>query len=359
MPQRIERQQLQTLIQSQDLAEVPHADLLDLFRKEHDLQQHLPSGMVASDPRSGDQVLFAPSRGQRPQHTSNDSKSVEIDASDCPICAGETTGVIDVAELSDGVTFINKNLYPMLYPFEQAERARGLHLLQWTSSQHDRDWHNLPLHDCETVLERLAAVERRFAGPAAEPLFGPGPTNVTIIKNAGGPVGASLSHGHQQIAVGGPRPGLVKANLDYEQREGHSFAEYLLRTTREELVVEDYSEALLLVPPFMKRPYEMTLVLKDAAKAHLHQLSEAELAAVARGWHEATRALHRLMPALGRSVAYNVLTANGPGAGLYFEFLPHTQTTGGFERMGLYVCQSSPAEAAADLRRALEQSDWQ
>ena len=41
------------------------------------------------------------------------------------VCQGETTGIIDVAELSEGVTFINKNLYPALYPFMRSSPRRS------------------------------------------------------------------------------------------------------------------------------------------------------------------------------------------------------------------------------------------
>jgi hypothetical protein len=56
------------------------------------------------------------------------------------------------------------------------------------------------------------------------------------------------------------------------------------------------------------------------------------------------------MPQVGRELAYNVIANNGPGAGLYFEFLPYTQEIGGVEHLGLFVCQELPARAAARLR---------
>jgi hypothetical protein len=56
---------------------------------------------------------------------------------------------------------------------------------------------------------------------------------------------------------------------------------------------------------------------------------------------------------MGREIAYNVITHNGPGAGLYFEFLPYTQESGGFEQLGLFVCQAEPEAAAAQIRHAI------
>lgn len=352
MRQRLEREALNALVQQGDLSELPAQELLELFRSEATLQEHRPSGELGRDPRSGDRVLYAPRRSARPQHTDAPSQAGEEE--ECPICAGRTTGVIDVADLSEGFTFINKNLYPMLYPFPEPRPARGLHLLQWTSSFHDRDWHNLDPQDCAIVISRLAAIEGAVGSGWRGLLSQAERPPVAIIKNAGGAVGASLDHGHQQIAIGGPTPALHEANARFASSAGHSFADELLGSLDDEILLRDYGPALLTLVPFMKRPYEMFLVLKDTRKAHLDQLKDVELQAVARGWHDATRALHALMPKLGRPVAYNVLTANGPGAGLYFEFLPYSQTLGGFERLGLYICQMSRSQAAEDLRRALE-----
>jgi len=60
-----------------------------------------------------------------------------------------------------------------------------------------------------------------------------------------------------------------------------------------------------------------------------------------------------IMPAIGREPAYNILTNNGPGAGLYFEFQPYTQEFGGFEQLGLLICQADPFQAAGHLRHLL------
>jgi hypothetical protein len=97
----------------------------------------------------------------------------------------------------------------------------------------------------------------------------------------------------------------------------------------------------------------MLLLLKDSGKQHVHELNDAEVAAVAEGWHDAIRAIRSIMPRIGREIAYNVVTHNGPGAGLYFEFLPYTQEIGGAEHLGLFVCQGNSEDAAAWLREVL------
>jgi hypothetical protein len=128
----------------------------------------------------------------------------------------------------------------------------------------------------------------------------------------------------------------------------------MLKQNPVDLVVRDYGPAILLVPYFMKRPYDMMLLLKDTAKRHIYELSAPEISAVTAGWQDATRAFHSIMPQIGRETAFNVITHNGPGAGLYFEFLPYTQETGGFEHLGLIVCQADPSQVADQLRKLLD-----
>jgi hypothetical protein len=130
----------------------------------------------------------------------------------------------------------------------------------------------------------------------------------------------------------------------------------MLRKSPEDLIVKDYGVAVLVVPDFMRRPYMMMLLMKDSHKSYLHQLTSAEIEAAADGWHDATRAFHHLMPGLGKDLAFNITLHNGPGAGLYFEFLPFTQPMGGLEHLGLYVCQEVPQRAADWLREYLDTS---
>jgi galactose-1-phosphate uridylyltransferase len=291
---------------------------------------------------------------------------------ECAICQGRTTGVIDVADLSEGFTFINKNLFPVLYPFEVAHptppnrqgadpgtaggAAYGLHFLQWTSSHHDKDWHNMPLGDCRVVMKRLAALEKKLITESGE--FVPAATGqehgfVLIVKNYGYLVGGSLSHGHQQIAFSNVMPRHMQDNRRFEIERGEPFSAYLLRESPPELAVKDYGPAILLAPYFMRRPFDMMLLLKDPGKRHLYELTDIEIAAVAEGWHDAIRAIHLIMPELGREIAFNVITNNGPGAGIYFEFLPYTQEMGGAEHLGLLVCQQNPKNVADRIRQVL------
>lgn len=362
---KITGENIEKLTQRKNLDELSPDEIFGLVRSEEQLAKFAPDEMYQIDPRDGAVVLYNSARAKRPHDNPQEVHS-EDEGKTCPVCEGKTTGIIDVAELSEGYTFINKNLFPVLYPssrhevrqYEQPPQALhaektlpwGVHLLQWSSSFHDRDWYNMPLEDRRIVLQRLALLEKKLLLSAEA---APKERYVSIIKNYGSPVGGSLVHGHQQIGLSNVMPRRFALDEEYLKRRGETFSDTLLRENPPELTVKDYGSAVLCVPWFMKRPYNMILMLKDSKKQHLYDLKEEEIDAFADGLRDATRAIMEIMPRIGKLTAYNITVNNGPGAGLYIEFLPYTQETGGFEHLGLWVCQGNPQAAADALQEII------
>ncbi|MDX1687699.1 MAG: hypothetical protein R3248_06920 [Candidatus Promineifilaceae bacterium] len=373
--QRMERSALQRILEARALEEVSVEQIFRFFREDEDLAHFRPDALCQIDPRDGAMILYNSARAHRP-HDQHAPLVVPGEERDCPICEGQTTGVIDVTDLSEGFTFINKNLFPIIHALDgvgpehageeltethQGLVAHGLHFLQWTSSYHDRGWHNMGGEDRLVVMKRLAALEAKLLFEAGELMpqtdvnvEGEARGYVSIIKNYGARVGGSLSHDHQQIAFSNVMPQRFFLNKQFEERRGERFTEFLLNENPDELLVRDYGEAALVVPYFMRRPYNMILALKDPTKKYLCELSEGELQAVADAWHDAIDVILRIMPLIGKETAFNVTVHNGPGAGLYVEFLPFTQETGGFEQLGLWVCQGNTQDSAATLREMME-----
>ena len=357
------------------------ADIAEQFRHEKGMAAAAPDGLWACDPRTGTLVVFNPARARRPHDWSAAPASAAPDTP-CPICEGKTTRILDVHPLSEGVTFINKNLFPCFYPHSggaavppavvpdeattsnTSNAAFGLHFLQWTSSMHHRDWHNLPPDDAVIVLRRLAALEQKLLTESEGMMpettaYNPGCRTfgfVSIIKNYGAPVGGSLAHGHQQIVHGNLLPAAIHHDREFLLRTGQSFAAHLQTETTASLVVRDSGPARLVVPYYMKRPYQTVVVPSDTTKRFLFELSDAEISAVAALWCDAVRAMVEILPRIGKEVAYNILVHNGPSGGLYIEFLPYSQETGGYERLGLYICQETPDAAAETLRQFFQMS---
>lgn len=381
MEKQLSPQALKKLLQSTDVASLSDTQLQQLFTSEDGIKEYIPDGICQIDPRTGDRIVFNSSRARRP----HDNQPVDWQPAggsserNCVICEGNTTGVVDVAELSQGFTFINKNLFPILYPepaskqgtspeaggrfpSSQCMPAYGYHFLQWTSSLHEVDWHNMPHSDRVVVMKRLAALEKKLISDSRnstksekQALDNNVSTGyVSIIKNFGRLVGGSLAHGHQQIAISNVVPRRVLDHERFEMEHGELFSAYMQRGNPPTLLLRDYGPAALLVPYFMRRPYDMFLLIKDASKRYLYELDESEIAAAAGGWRDAIRAILAVMPRIGKESAYNVITNSGPGTGLYFEFLPYTQETGGFEHLGLYLCQGNPEDSARQLRGMIQ-----
>ena len=363
MRRQLSKNTLQKLVQAENIEKLSLEQIKKLFENEADITKYAPDGICQIDPRSGDRIVFNSARARRPHDNRSGKKDEgQPDAErDCLICQGKTTKIIDTADLSEGFTFINKNLYPIFYPNSMGDlknvdekvetgtaagyKARGFHFLQWTSSFHDKDWHNMPLDDRLIVMKRLAALERKLADSTD--------MYVSIIKNYGHLVGGSLEHGHQQIGVSNIMPNRCRQNEKFVQRYGEYFSTYMLRENPDEFLIKDYGSAALVTPYYMRRPYDMLLIVKNASKSYLYELDDKELAAAAEGWRDGIRIMLKIMPQIGKETAYNVVTHNGPGAGLYFEFLPYTQETGGFEHLGLYLCQGNPKDAADNARTCL------
>jgi galactose-1-phosphate uridylyltransferase len=365
MRRMLKRETLEKLVQSNDITVLSLDQITELFLTEDQITPNKPDGVCQMDPRTGDRIIYNTARARRPHDNlpiKNMRESQEdVSNAPCLICEGQTTHVVDVAPLSEGFTFINKNLFPIFFPNSEIDPltgnlmfthpqsqgvpVQGFHFLQWTSSFHDKDWHNMAFNDRMIVAHRLAALEKKMLTESDK--------FVSIIKNYGRLVGGSLAHGHQQITVSNIMPNRIRQNKDFQEKYGETFSAYMLRENPSELIIKDYGKALLITPYFMRRPYDMMLLLKDTKKGYLHLLNEDDVAAIANGWRDAIRIMLHVMPQIGKETAYNVTTHNGPGAGLYFEFLPYTQETGGFEHLGLYLCQGNPVASAQLARKIL------
>ena len=368
---------LRSSIESESIDKLSVDQILSFFLNDK-TQKLYPTGIQSQlDPRTGEPVLFNAARASRPHdYPTQGGDNFPLD--NCPICSGHTTGILDWVDLSDGFTFINKNMYPVLDisdifiasdPKQREQKNKnsvwGLHFVQWSSTDHDRDWHNMPLGDCITVMSRLSVLEKTLTAVGVEltqkagsdPLLQDNQWSISIIKNVGSAVGGSLEHGHQQIVLGNLIPKRIQNDQNFLLDHGQAFTDFLLSQNADELTIRDYGPAVLLVPFFMRRPFDMILAMKDSQKSFLYDLDREELEAVAAGWKDGAQIFHQIMPSLNREIAYNIITHNGPGVGLYFEFLPFTQEIGGLEHLGLTVCQADPYQTADRIREYLENTD--
>ncbi|WP_026973180.1 hypothetical protein [Aliagarivorans marinus] len=379
MERQLTLAQIQSRLLSQDFTQLPFSDLLQNISDDPQLQQFAPDGICQIDPRNGTLVIYNSARAKRIHTTASPNPNNLVDCA-CPICDGHVGDILDYAEHSEGFTFVNKNLYPIFLPIDELpcesadyfehqdpeHRGRssyGFHLLQWTSSIHTRDWHNMPFGDALISFQRLAAIEhsllhqpsefmsRSMIQMAQQSVSG----YVSVIKNYGAAAGASLTHGHQQIGYSNILPQQFFNNLRFRKRNDKPFSQFILEENPKELQVWDFGEVLLVVPYFMKRPFDMLLLVKDTEVRYLHQLSDKQQQQVVKAIQAVCASLIALMQQMGKVPAFNFMVNNGPGCGLYIEFLAKTQLMGGFEQIGLYVCQANPKACAEELRTQIAQ----
>ncbi len=373
------RKKLQEILRSQSLHDLSLPEMIRDIMEEPQIMEYLPDAICQLDPRNGAMIVYNSSRAKRPNSVMESDVKATTEAA-CPICQGKSTRIIDVAEQSEGFTFINKNLYPVFHPLDQlaesvlerplyddplhsGRSSYGCHFLQWSSSHHEKDLHNLPVDDVDVCMERLSALEEKllyesagFMPPVQFKEEGDVHGFVSIIKNYGQAAGASMSHGHQQITLSNIMSSRMFNNQSFAYRHKKTFSAYMIKENPEKLLVQDYGTALLMVPYFMRRPFDMLLINKDVSKQYLHELTSKERKTFTIATQQAIQAIFKIMPQMGKEPAYNLTINNGPGTGIYFELLPKTQEMGGYEQVGLWVCQANPYECVKQLQDMIDPS---
>jgi galactose-1-phosphate uridylyltransferase len=363
---------LNTLPNRPDLNRYSFDHLLRKLEADRLIQPQSQADLCQLDPRDGTIVVYAEHRALRQDEHSD---KINKKASLCPICQGQLTEVIDVADLSDGFTFISQNRFPVMYPANNQSKqtcqhslypdpqhigryAYGFHLLQWSSSVHDHDWHNMPIADVSIGLRQLANLEEKLLKESSgympvsdenKHLFG----YVSIIKNYGSAAGASLTHGHQQIAFSNIMPQRTYNNQRFFQRHQLSFSQFLLRENPASLTVAEIGSTRIIVPYFMRRPFNL-LIVPQAAAEHLHEMSSKEMQELEVAIQKTMQVYHSLLQSLNREVSFNMAIHTGPESQLYVEFFPMVQAMGGFERIGMWICQLSAQKAADQLSALFE-----
>jgi len=359
----------QKLCDFTNISDVSAHDILDSLMNEEDIRKFTPDGECRIDPRSGLRILYSEKRAKRPHDNLPPARKKQVDP--CPVCEGNTTRIIDMHPLSEGFTFINKNLFPILYPekihykdfdfhnpsltFEPGP-AYGFHFLQWPSNRHEMDFENMPVEDSRIVLERLSLFEAIMLhsdidGLASTSAYETPPHSgfSGIIKNYGHLVGGSLSHGHIQIAFTNIMPGVIADDINFRDSHNETFIQFFSRGNPENLTLEKREHFTATVPFFMKRPLQ-TLIYYNGGEDYFHHIPHPHLDDLADLLKKNIASVINIMKAIGREPAYNIIFHSGPGCEFYIEILPYTQETGGYEHLGLFVCQGS-ARSTTDMYR--------
>ena len=317
--------------------------------------EHAPDRSLGHDPRGDLPIAYSEARRRR------------LAATGCVVCDGQTCPAADIAPLPGGdVAWLTPNFYPVAYPFPHgrapagasgaaeasapapAPGLHGLHLVQWSSLRHDGGLIGADAATAAAIVAQLARAEEWLLhhADAQYPQSGPGHRgHVGLIKNRGRTVGGSVEHDHQQVLL---------SNLPFaEPPATRGLRAALLGQARPELELERLDGTTTLVPAFMRRPLHTFIVPEGEDVGWLHHLPAATRDALALAVARLTLATSALMAGSGREPAWNLVLHTGEGCGPLLELRPYTQPLGGYEQLGLYICEEAPATSAGRLREAL------
>jgi hypothetical protein len=297
-----------------------------------------PDAVLGQDPRGSLPIAYSESRALR------------LGVPGCVVCDGQTCPAADQAELPGGeLAWFTPNLYPITYPFEGEAPLHGLHLVHWSSLAHDGGLIGADAPTAAALLRHLAAAEEFLLHHADDsyPDTGEGHRgHVGVIKNRGRGVGGSVEHDHQQI--------LLCSEPFAEPLRTKGLAGILRAEANAERTVDSIDNlATTLVPSFMRRPLCAFIVPAGEDSGWLHHMSPDVLDATAFAIARLTLAVSECMSAAGAEPAWNLVCHTGPGCGPLFELRAFTQPLGGYEHLGLYLCEERPETSAARLRQAI------
>jgi hypothetical protein len=318
---------------------------------------HAPERALGTDPRGDLPVAYSEARARR------------LGVSGCVVCGGETCPAADVAALPGGdVAWLTPNFYPVAYPFPDGRGAgagardvlHGLHLVHWSSLRHDGGLVGADAPTAAALFAQLARAEEWLLhhADAHYPETGAGHRgHVGLIKNRGRTVGGSVEHDHQQLllssvpfaeppATRGLRAALTAGAAAGGGARAGSGAGHIV-------VDEVDGLARTIVPEFMRRPLHCFVAPLAQDAGWLHHLDDAVRDALAFAIARLTLAVSGLMAASGREPAWNLVCHAGAGCAPLFELRAYTQPLGGYEQLGLYICEETPATSARRLAAAL------
>ncbi|WP_028972900.1 hypothetical protein [Spirochaeta cellobiosiphila] len=343
-PIKLTKDILLELAEVEDMASLSAEAMRDFFREEIPKLPHLPSSKVVHDPRNQLPIFYSPGRQNRPFIAKEDRS--------CPICEGNLTGIIDLCHLSgEEYAFINKNLYPISVPQGIAHEKNnnwGLHFLLWPSNIHERRFENMEINIAHKVLSRVILLEKILLNSS---LLDKG--YFAFIRNEGQSVGGSVYHDHFQMLYSNQEPLSFREDRNFYEKHGVGPTQILHEEISTELIVLSQGEWQLVVPPYIKRPYELMIYTPNRSNVHLNSLSETSVRDLTFLLQKSFQLQTSLFKHLGKDKAYNLICHNSGYGSIYFELFPMVQPLGGFERLGLYLSQGDPIEGAELYRQLL------
>lgn len=303
------------------------------------------------DPLTGEPILFAPERRDRPNAF---DERREVTSQMCPFCPGnESETPPEVARIGTPERW-EVRVVPNRYPLVGRDGMRGIHEVVIETPEHDATFASLSPGQRTRVLrvwrDRFAAHRRNRSL-----------RHLVIFRNDGARAGQSITHPHTQI-VGlpfiPPRIRRESSLLRTRRKKGEPCPSCAESGEANEIVARN--EHFLALVPFASRgPFQIRILpLRHAAD--FGQIGDFETDALER---ILSRVLDAMIGALGH-ISWNLLVQSAPlraaGADAFhwsLEILPRLTVDGGFElATGIHINIVPPEDAAKRLRNAIGRS---
>jgi UDPglucose--hexose-1-phosphate uridylyltransferase len=327
---------------------------------------------LRTDPLSGQQVILARARLQRPHSLSlaRNRSLAPVTRRSCPFCPGnehETPPAIltlpadarggswSLRVVPNLFAIVSGTAAKMVGEQSAARQVTGSHEVVIETPDHGKD---LPDRDENEVGVYLGVLQQRLQ----ELLEKSAVRYVSVFKNRGLEAGASLEHPHSQIVALDFLPEVVRRRVRLARRHLKSNAtcvvcSMLTREQQDGTRVVAGSEGLVTLAPYASVSAGETLIIPTRHAASFTTASEALIADLAR----ALRTLLRGMRDVWGDPAYNFALETAPARDLtdpalhwYLRLTPRLARTGGFEMgTGVLVNSLDPNDVAAMLRDAM------
>ena len=315
---------------------------------------------------TGEWVIFAANRHNKPYHFKNRHQIQENEAFGCPFCPGheqETPlAVVALPQEIDWEIRVFPNKYPALDEengarsqvddFYEALDGTGIHRVLVDTPIHGQSPETFSDDHLKTVFSVLQEQVVQVGQQK-------GIAYVQAFKNNGPMAGASVYHSHWQI-LGTPmvplRQQKMEAHLLATQAAGKSCPYCQMLAHEEEAkvrLVEETAHFVSFVPYASRFPYEVW-VLPRRHVWTIGQLEEAELLDLAKLTKRVLRKILALRPGLN----YNLCLEDSPKVAQrqlfhwHLEIIPRMVSLAGFEFVSdSFINHVLPEQAAKELRQ--------
>lgn len=319
---------------------------------------------------SGQWVIYAPGRSERPSDFENDTLRTSRPKFDneCPFCPGNEDMLPTViSEYDTGVsnnwqTRVVPNKFPMLTPQQERERKQHGPYVQMAGYGHHEVIIEHPRHDIDLpqmTHEEVKTVIDTYHHRYTELMWEHKNMMGIIFRNHGKRAGTSILHPHSQLVVTGVVPKHIRWReriaQDYYDKWGHALLSDLVQYEMQvgKRIVDTNEAFVAFVPYAAEVPFEMWIIPRRQ-QADFGAITETEKEYLAYSLQNCLQKLHQVLDNPDYNYIINTAArykADEPHLSWYVQIRPRLITPAGFEiGSGMLVNPSLPEHDASRLR---------